>query len=162
MTESSFVSPFGVVEIERLPRRKRELLRAWDAADEYLLKTVVDESLVADSALICNDNFGALSVALHTFHPVSWSDSLTAHKATQLNLRKNGFDEVELSRTGTIWSYTNACYKPPAPFVAADPHVPYAIAAGQLEKEQMVGHYLSFIMVVLSGKLVQYLLRKGN
>jgi uncharacterized OB-fold protein len=48
------------------------------------------------------------------------------------------FDEVELSRTGQIWSYTNACYKPPAPFVAADPHVPYAIAAVQLEKEQMV------------------------
>ena len=48
------------------------------------------------------------------------------------------FDEVELSRTGQIWSYTNACYKPPAPFVAADPHEPYAIAAVQLEKEQMV------------------------
>lgn len=48
------------------------------------------------------------------------------------------FDEVELSRTGQIWSYTNACYKPPAPFVAKDPHEPYAIAAVQLEKEQMV------------------------
>ncbi len=48
------------------------------------------------------------------------------------------FDEVELSRTGHIWSYTNACYKPPAPFVASDPHVPYAIAAVQLDREQMV------------------------
>ncbi|MEH6568001.1 MAG: OB-fold domain-containing protein [Halioglobus sp.] len=48
------------------------------------------------------------------------------------------FDEVELSRTGQIWSYTNSCYKPPAPFVAKDPHEPYAIAAVQLEKEQMV------------------------
>ena len=48
------------------------------------------------------------------------------------------FEEVELSRTGQIWSYTNACYKPPAPFVAKDPHEPYAIAAVQLEKEQMV------------------------
>ena len=48
------------------------------------------------------------------------------------------FDEVELSRTGKIWSYTNAGYKPPAPFVAADPFEPYAIAAVQLEKEQMV------------------------
>ncbi|MFK8050228.1 MAG: Zn-ribbon domain-containing OB-fold protein [Halioglobus sp.] len=48
------------------------------------------------------------------------------------------FDEVELSRTGNIWSYTNACYKPPAPFVPSDPHVPYAIAAVQLDKEQMV------------------------
>ena len=48
------------------------------------------------------------------------------------------FNEVELSRRGHIWSYTNACYKPPAPFVAAEPFEPYAIAAVQLEKEQMV------------------------
>ena len=48
------------------------------------------------------------------------------------------FREVELSRTGHIWSYTNACYKPPAPFVAAEPLEAYAIAAVQLEKEEMV------------------------
>ena len=48
------------------------------------------------------------------------------------------FREVELSRTGLLWSYTNACYKPPAPYVAAEPFEPYAIAAVQLEREQMV------------------------
>ena len=48
------------------------------------------------------------------------------------------FREVQLSRTGQVWSYTNACYKPPAPYVSPDPFVPYAIAAVQLEKEQMV------------------------
>jgi uncharacterized OB-fold protein len=48
------------------------------------------------------------------------------------------FREVELSRTGHIWSYTNACYKPPAPFVAKEPFEPYAIAAVQLENEKMV------------------------
>ncbi len=48
------------------------------------------------------------------------------------------FREVELSRTGRVWSYTNACYKPPEPFVAAEPFEPYAIAAVQLEQEQMV------------------------
>ena len=48
------------------------------------------------------------------------------------------FEEVELSRTGHVWSYTNACYKPPEPFVAPEPFVPYTIAAVQLEKEQMV------------------------
>lgn len=54
------------------------------------------------------------------------------------NCDSTEFREVELSRTGHIWSYTNACYKPPAPFVAAEPFVPYSIAAVQLEKEQMV------------------------
>lgn len=48
------------------------------------------------------------------------------------------FEEVELSRTGLVWSYTNASYQPPEPFVAPDPFEPYAIAAVQLEKEQMV------------------------
>ena len=48
------------------------------------------------------------------------------------------FDEVELSREGTIWSYTNACYKPPEPFIASDPFEPYAIAAVELAEEQMI------------------------
>lgn len=48
------------------------------------------------------------------------------------------FKEVELSRTGQVWSYTNACYQPPEPFVAPDPFEPYTIAGVQLEKEQMV------------------------
>jgi uncharacterized OB-fold protein len=47
------------------------------------------------------------------------------------------FEQVELSRTGRIWSYTNACYQPPEPFVAPDPFVPFAIAAVELEKERM-------------------------
>ena len=45
---------------------------------------------------------------------------------------------VPLSRRGRIWSYTNACYQPPAPYVAADPYVPFAIAAVELEREGMV------------------------
>lgn len=48
------------------------------------------------------------------------------------------FNEVQLSRTGKVWSFTNACYKPPEPFVAEEPFVPYTIAAVELEKEKMV------------------------
>lgn len=48
------------------------------------------------------------------------------------------FNEVELSRTGKIWSFTNACYQPPEPFVAPDPYVPYTIIAVELEKEKMI------------------------
>ncbi len=107
MTDSSFDSPFGLIQLQRLPRRERELLRAWDAADEYLLKTVIDESLCADSVLICNDTFGALSVALHKFHPVNWSDSLTAHKASQQNLRENGFDESDVSNLDSLQTPLN-------------------------------------------------------
>jgi uncharacterized OB-fold protein len=49
------------------------------------------------------------------------------------------FDEVELSRTGRIWSYTDARYQPPPPYVPlSDPHEPFAIAAVELEAEKLV------------------------
>ncbi|HEY9035440.1 MAG TPA: Zn-ribbon domain-containing OB-fold protein [Pseudomonadales bacterium] len=48
------------------------------------------------------------------------------------------FEEVPLSRTGKIWSYTNACYKPPEPFIAAEPYEPFSIAAVELDAEQMI------------------------
>jgi len=48
------------------------------------------------------------------------------------------FVDVELSRTGRIWSYTNACYQPPPPYVATDPFTPFAIAAVELAVERMI------------------------
>jgi len=48
------------------------------------------------------------------------------------------FDEVSLSRRGKVWSYTDARYTPPAPYVAADPYVPFCIAAVELAEEKMV------------------------
>ncbi len=46
---------------------------------------------------------------------------------------------VELSRHGRVWSYTDAQYPPPAPFVApTDPFVPFAIAAVELPIEKIV------------------------
>ncbi len=44
-------------------------------------------------------------------------------------------EEVPLSRTGKVWSYTSANYEPPPPFVAKDPFEPFAIAAVELEAE---------------------------
>lgn len=48
------------------------------------------------------------------------------------------FEDVELSRSGRIWSFTNACYQPPPPYVAAEPFVPFAIAAVELAAERMI------------------------
>ena len=77
--------------MHRLPRRKRELLRAWDAADEYLLSAIKAWNLPLGDMdiLIANDSFGALSVALNEFQPINWSDSWLAHQACKENLRCN-------------------------------------------------------------------------
>jgi len=49
------------------------------------------------------------------------------------------FEELELSRRGRLWSYTNNAYPPPAPYVSpSDPYEPFAIAAVELEREKMV------------------------
>ena len=47
-------------------------------------------------------------------------------------------EEVPLSRCGKLWSFTNNCYPPPAPYVAAEPFEPYAVAAVELDEEKMI------------------------
>jgi uncharacterized OB-fold protein len=49
------------------------------------------------------------------------------------------FTTVELSRTGIVWSYTDAQYQPPAPFIPSSaPYVPFALAAVELAPEGLV------------------------
>jgi uncharacterized OB-fold protein len=48
------------------------------------------------------------------------------------------FETVELSRRGRIWSYTDSRYEPPHPYVAADPYVPFCLAAVELADERLV------------------------
>jgi uncharacterized OB-fold protein len=51
----------------------------------------------------------------------------------------SALEPVELSRTGTLWSYTNAGYPPPEPYVpVTDPFEPFCIAAVELAAERMV------------------------
>jgi 16S rRNA (guanine1207-N2)-methyltransferase len=73
--------------------RRDDPLRAWDAADKYLL----DEfgPAARGRILIVHDSFGALAVALHEQAPqehplVWWSDSFLAHQALYHNLALNG------------------------------------------------------------------------
>jgi uncharacterized OB-fold protein len=47
-------------------------------------------------------------------------------------------EEVPLSRTGRLWSYTTNHYQPPDPYVSPEPFVPYTVAAVELAKERMV------------------------
>jgi uncharacterized protein len=47
--------------------------------------------------------------------------------------------DVTLSNRGRLWSYTDANYQPPEPYVpVTDPHVPFCIAAVELEAERLV------------------------
>ena len=48
------------------------------------------------------------------------------------------FSTVEPSRRGRVWSYTDARYQPPPPYVAAEPYEPFCLAADELAEEKMV------------------------
>ena len=49
------------------------------------------------------------------------------------------FEEKALSRTGTVWSFTDAQYQPPPPYIVRGAEFrPFAIAAVELADDQMV------------------------
>lgn len=94
----------GEFELNRLPKRPRELLLAWDAADEYLLNTLAVQTILPGEArvLIVNDSFGALAVALSELRPYAISDSYLSQQATKLNLAANGLPENSVSLLNSL------------------------------------------------------------
>ncbi|MFI3188764.1 50S rRNA methyltransferase [Crenothrix sp. D3] len=91
----------GTFILHRLPHRPRELLRAWDAADEYVLDTLADTP-PNTRVLIVNDTFGALAVALHQLQPHALSDSYLSQQATRINLRNNNLPEHAVKLTASL------------------------------------------------------------
>jgi uncharacterized OB-fold protein len=47
-------------------------------------------------------------------------------------------ESVQLSRRGTLWSYTENRYAPPPPYPATDPFEPFAVAAVELADEGLI------------------------
>lgn len=83
--------PQGEFKLVRYPYNKKTLLRAWSAADEYLLNYLFDEKLAVESnILIVNDSFGALTVALAKRNNITvWTDSWLSQEGLKQNLTKN-------------------------------------------------------------------------
>lgn len=96
--------PQGKFELHRLPKRKNDKLRAWDAADEYLLHHLFENIPLStkDKVLILNDSFGALAISLHAFAPVSISDSYLSQQATRLNFVANQLSEECVQLRGSL------------------------------------------------------------
>ena len=94
----------GEFKLNRLPKRPLELLRAWDAADEYLLNTLSENIKPSADAriVIFNDSFGALAVALSPFQPHAVSDSFLSQQATRFNLAINGLPEHSVTLINSL------------------------------------------------------------
>ena len=96
MTEKLLSAPSGEWILSRFPQRQKELLRAWDAADEYVLQHLYERPPAPGRLLIANDSFGALCVALNQLAPVNWSDSWLGHEGLRANLATNQLSKAQV------------------------------------------------------------------
>ncbi|MCL1050974.1 methyltransferase [Shewanella abyssi] len=89
------------LELFRYPSRQESNLQAWDAADEHLIKHLIDTEQTAVSTAIVNDGFGALTAGLLSITP-DWpltleTDAKTSLLGTTENLARNQLNEDSLT-----------------------------------------------------------------
>ncbi|QNE78870.1 methyltransferase [Streptomyces finlayi] len=87
----------GGFDLARFPESPRDPFRAWDAADEYLLRQLegIDDAAPVDlsgTVVVVGDRWGALTTVLAEHAPVQITDSHLAQRATLANLDRNGAD----------------------------------------------------------------------
>ncbi|MFJ9812349.1 methyltransferase [Streptomyces sp. NPDC101158] len=96
---------WGTFPLTRFPEDPRDQLRAWDAADEYLLNHLAETGTdLSGTVAVVGDRWGALVTALAAAGPgelVQISDSYLGRSATAENLARSGAGaaEVRLSTT---------------------------------------------------------------
>ncbi len=87
---------WGAFELARFPEDPRDTLRAWDAADEYLLRHLhgIDDAApvpLTGTVAVVGDRWGALVTSLAGHHPVvQITDSYLGQQATRANLARAG------------------------------------------------------------------------
>ncbi|VVN80654.1 methyltransferase [Pseudomonas fluorescens] len=149
-------SPFTQLDLIRQPEQQNEPLQAFDAADEYLLNYLAEQTPAADTrVLVLNDSFGALAASLVGHVQVSSSgDSFLASQALEKNLVRNGraFDAV---------SFVPASAIPTGPFDRVLIRVPKTLA---LLQEQLIRlqDQLAPGAQVIAGAMVKHLPRAAG
>lgn len=96
-------TPWGDVDLARFPENPRDQLRAWDAADTYLLRHLAEAGTDLTGAVtVVGDRWGALGTALTGVpgcEPTLISDSYLGQQATYANLNRNGRTGARLLTT---------------------------------------------------------------
>ncbi|GIG56754.1 ribosomal RNA large subunit methyltransferase G [Longispora fulva] len=85
------MTPHGEFDLVRFPVDPRDPLRAWDAADDYLLRHL-DTLDLSGTVVVVGDRWGALTTALARYGPILITDSHLAAEAARENLRRAGAD----------------------------------------------------------------------
>ncbi|MFF4146519.1 methyltransferase [Streptomyces sp. NPDC001698] len=84
-------TPWGELELARFPQDPHDRLRAWDAADEYLLGHLDEQGTdLSGTVVVVGDRWGALVTALAAHRPAQITDSFLTQEATRANLDRCG------------------------------------------------------------------------
>jgi len=87
-------TPWGEYALARFPEDPRDRLRAWDAADTYLLRHLAESGTpLTGTVVVVGDRWGALATALSAHRPTQITDSFLAQEATRANLRRAGVEK---------------------------------------------------------------------
>lgn len=141
-------APQGQFQLSRFPLRAQDTLRAWDAADEYILNHLNDEQIAIDrNILILNDSFGALSTALASAKPTILSDSYLAEQGLQRNLEQNGIAPDQVS-------FINSLQTPEKPLDLVLIKIPksHALLEEQLHR---IRPFISASTVIIAGAMTK-------
>jgi len=89
---------FNGINLERYPLNQHKNLRAWDAADEYLLNTLNSTKVInpQDQVLIFNDSFGAIALTIQKHFSIKsmtvMTDSFNSKTGIINNAKTNNID----------------------------------------------------------------------
>ncbi|WP_353947299.1 methyltransferase [Streptomyces sp. HUAS MG91] len=96
-------TPWSDLALTRHPEDPRDPLRAWDAADAYLLRHLAEQGVdLSGSVVVVGDRWGALGTALAGAGggaPTLISDSYLGREATRANLERNALSGPTLLTT---------------------------------------------------------------
>ncbi|WP_424215322.1 methyltransferase [Streptomyces sp. BI20] len=122
-------TPFGSFAPTRFPEDPRDRLRAWDAADEYLLRHLAEGTgerppvpLEGRRIVVLGDRWGALTTALAGYGPTQLTESYLTRRATEANLLRAG------AEPGSVTLLTTPDETPPAGVDALLVRVPKSLA----------------------------------
>ena len=91
MADTKFTTPYGTFNLELHSRDGSGSLRAWDAADEYLLQELYNSTAGRPvRAAIFNESRGGLAVPLSAWIKGIYVDSFTSRSGIRRNLNSNG------------------------------------------------------------------------
>ena len=145
---STFVTPYGPLQLERYPPRTDGGLQAIDAADEYLLAQLQQLALPAGAPLlILNDSFGALACALAPhFKVTSSGDSHLAERALRNNLAANGLPTTAVTFVAATETVTG-------PFAAVLVRVPKVLALLEQQLDSLHGQLAAATPLLMAAML---------